>query len=116
MEKISLIASIICAFTSLTTALRGLARSREYPDKDIETLQSSARLPRITARQSFSSSHNLFIYRLSTLIWFILAILFAVPTLLRLTDEVNNAGVLIWTISYGLLAILILLIWRWVKI
>ena len=115
MENISLIASIICALTAVTTALRGLARSREFPDHDIETLASSARLPGIKSKQTFSSSHNLFIYRLSTIIWFVLAVVFAIPTLLRLMDEVDDIGILIWALSFGSLAIIILLIWRKVK-
>jgi hypothetical protein len=116
MEKISLIASIICAVTSLTTSLRGLARSREFTDHDIEALASSARLPGIKTKQSFSSSHNPFIYRTSTLIWFLLAVAFAVPTLVRLLSEGDEIGILIWLLSFGLLAAVILLIWRRVKI
>ncbi|MDO8281725.1 MAG: hypothetical protein Q7U10_03735 [Thermodesulfovibrionia bacterium] len=115
MENISLIASIISALTALTTSLRGLGRFREESALDIETLKSDARLSGIKAEPVQSSNRNFFIYRLSTFIWFMLSILFAIPTLLRYREESYSLGIMIWASSFILLAVVLLLIWRKIR-
>ncbi len=111
MEKITLIAAIICAVTSLTTSLRGLARAREYPDTDLEVLRSSARLPGIIKKQNFSSGHNLFIYRLSTVIWFVLSMIFAAPTYYSFWADKSIPGIMVCIALFITLAVVIFFIW-----
>ncbi|MBI4826661.1 MAG: hypothetical protein HY807_09640 [Nitrospirae bacterium] len=116
MENISLIAAIISALTALTTSLRGLGRTREEAAPDIEVLKSDARLSDIKSEHHSSSNRNFFIYRLSTFIWFMLSILFAIPTFIRYREESYRLGIMIWTSSFIALAAVLLFIWRKIKI
>jgi hypothetical protein len=116
IKKFSLIASIISAITAITTSIRGLARSREYPAHDIEALKSSARLSGIRTEQGRPSNNIFFIYSLSTLIWFLLSIIFAIPIYIRFWSDKDPLGIFIWISSFIVLAVVLLTIWRKINI
>lgn len=97
METIALIASLICGLTALTTSLRARGRSREVSRSQIiSELSSSGRAEGIQARDITRKGHRPSLYLIVTLIWYGLAILFALPVMHRLysAGETNKLIVL----------------------
>lgn len=95
LGKISLIASIISALTAVTTSLRALGRSREYSGLEPHELQK-----------------KLSVFRLSIIIWYVLAVVFAVPFLAGKWTEQKYAGLFLWILLFLVLWFILRIIWR----
>ncbi len=93
--KIAQIASIISALTAVTTSLRALGKSREYSHLEPQAF-----------RRHFS------VFRLSVVIWYVLSVVFAVPSLSRSWTLEENVSLLLWAVFFLFITGLIFLIWR----
>lgn len=113
LETILQIASVVSAVTAVTTSLRALGKSREYSRYELEALKSRARLSHIEINQSPSLQKQLSLYRVVTLIWFVLSIIFAMSLLiLRWKTQKDIWVLLLKLLPFLLLGIVLWLIWR----
>lgn len=109
LENIALIASVISAITALTTSLRALGRSREnMTDKSVSKLKTGCRTGCSKCTGDTGRNSSLTIHLISTVIWFVLAIIFAVPAF----TDYSAKGLFLRSLPFLFLLLLILLIWR----
>ena len=109
LENIALIASVISAITAVTTSLRALGRSREnMTDHNVSKLKTSCRTGCFKSTGNTDRSSSLLIHLISTVIWFILAIIFAVPAV----TDYSAKGLFLLALPFLFLLMIILLIWR----
>ncbi len=95
METIALIASVISAVTAVTTALRALGKSVEYHEVETEKARKI-----------------IFPYKAVTAIWFVLAVIFAVPSLSKSWANGENTWLLVWTGFFLVIIVLLFIIWK----
>ena len=96
LKNISLIASVICAFTAITTSLRALGRSRE---EDFPTSQIGSRVK------------DLLLHLFVTFIWFGLSIIFIVPLIRERLSHGPDTSLLTPISPFALVVIICSLIW-----
>jgi len=96
--KIAQVASVISAVTAVTTSLRAVGKSRE-----------NSRLAPDKMRKI------IFPYRIITVVWFILAIIFASPSLSEAWAEGKGVSLLLWVGFFLLIVVLLWLIWKKVE-
>jgi len=107
LNKIALIASAVCGITAITTSLRALGKSREKARHENETnIRTGCRINDKHSLKPLSGS-SMLLYFAVTIIWFILALVFAMP--LIKTDSM--AGLLQWIIPFLSLTFLLVFIW-----
>ena len=98
METIAQIASVISGLTALTTSLRAVGKSRESSGLSADKVRKI-----------------IFPYRMVSVVWFVLAIIFAFPSLSKALEEGKNVSLLFWAGFFLLLIVLNGVIWRRVK-
>jgi polyferredoxin len=116
LKNISLIASVICGLTALTTSLRALGKSREEDRRDIETLiKTSCRVSSSNKRQENTARGSLLIYLVVTIIWFLLSVVFISPYIYEFWMDGKINAVILWLSPFLLLTIALMIIWQHVK-
>ncbi len=117
VKTILLITSIISAVTAVSTSLRALGKSREYSRYEIEALKSSARLSNVEINHLPLPKKQLSLYRVITIMWFVLSIVFAAPLIvLRWKGQKDIGVLLLGLLPFLLLGIVLRLIWRRIKV
>jgi Mn2+/Fe2+ NRAMP family transporter len=99
IKTIAQIASVVSALAAVTTSLRALGKSREY----------------------FQQGHHVVHKKLSsylavTIVWFILSIIFIIPTLIHRWANERNILLFPWVFLFLLLSLVLWLIWRRIPI
>ncbi|GBE06337.1 MAG TPA: hypothetical protein ENG95_03910 [Nitrospirae bacterium] len=98
LDAITLIASAICALSAVTISLRALGKSREYSGKEQQKLRK-----------------DLSIFRISTIIWYVLSFFFAVPILAEKWAAKLYAGLMLWALLFLVLLLALWGIWKKVE-
>ena len=112
LKNIALIASVISAVTAVTTSLRALGKSRENLRCDIESsIKTGCRMSGCKTTQPSSGQNSLIMHVIVTVIWFMLAVLCALPVLHQKWERGIDIQLFLWTSPFLLLLIIICLIW-----
>ncbi len=113
LENIALIASVISAITAVTTSIRALGKAHENVRSNIKSgIATGCRLSNSETSKSFGSSSNLLTYVISTFIWLVLSIVFALPKFNPVWTNGFDTGLVFFLFPFVVLIILILFIWR----
>ena len=113
LENISLIASAISAVTAITTSLRALGKSRENADHEIKSnIRTGCRVGDIQRLKKPVQTNSLLIHLISTIIWFVLSAVFAMPLFIRKWAEGPDTGPILLALPFLLLFAVIILLWR----
>jgi hypothetical protein len=113
LEKIAVIASVICALTAVTTSLRALGKSREQSRYEtVSKLVTSSRVYGYTAHRPETTRKNLFLHLAVTIIWFILSLVFSAPLLIQRWAREKDIMVFLWVLLFVCLGIILWFIWR----
>ena len=113
LKNISLIASVICGLTALTTSLRALGKSREEDRRDIQTkIKTSCRVGNFNKRQESTARGSLLIYLVVTIIWFLLSVVFISPYIYEFWIDNNTNAILLSLTPLLLLIIALMIIWQ----
>jgi hypothetical protein len=110
LENITLIASAVSGLAAVTTSLRAIGVSREYSRTERESqVKSSCSVgcskPAPPASQRSSLKLHLFV----TAVWYILSVIFALPSL---TGQETGSGLILWLLPFVLLAAVLIVIWH----
>ena len=95
IETMAQIASLVSALAAVTTSLRALGKSCEYSQQEPHVI-----------RKKLSS------YFAVTIIWFILSIMFIIPTLIQKWIDDKDILLSLWVLLFLLLGLVLWLIWR----
>ncbi len=95
IDNILLIASFICALSAVTISLRALGKSREYSAGEQQKLRK-----------------DLSIFRISTIIWYVLSFIFVVPVLAERWAAHLYAGLILWAVFFLVLLLALRGIWK----
>jgi len=113
LENISLIASVICALTAITTSLRAIGTAREYSRHTSESkLKSGCRIGNYHADAPPSQRSSLKLHFIVTIIWITLSIIFIYPVFINKWGDGDNSQLAIFITPYLILAVIIVFIWR----
>lgn len=113
LENISLIASVISAVTAMTTSLRALGKSRENGCREVRSkIGTGCRVGDIQGEKKQVRTNSLLIHLISTIIWFVLSAVFAMPLFARKWAEAPDTGTILLALPFLLLLAVIILIWR----
>jgi membrane protein insertase Oxa1/YidC/SpoIIIJ len=116
LENISLIASIICGLTAITTSLRAVGTAREYSRNEAASnLKTGCRIGGHTSDTPPTQRSSLKLHLIVTVIWFILSIIFMVPVVMQQWSSDDKIWFSLIILSYLVLLIMVVLIWRMVK-
>ncbi len=115
-ETIAIIASIISAVTAVTTSLRAMGKSCEYSRYELEALKSGSRLSDIEVNHLPIPKKQLSLYRVVTIVWFVLSVIFAAPLIVLKWESQEKMWLLMLELlPFLLLGIVLLSIWRRIK-
>jgi hypothetical protein len=113
LKNISLIASVICGLTALTTSLRALGKSREDNRRDIQTnIKTSCRVGNFSKRGENTARGSLLIYLVVTIVWFLLSVVFISPYIYGFWMDGKIAALILWLSPFLLLMIALMIIWQ----
>ena len=113
LENISLIASVISAVTAITTSLRALGKSRENECREIKSkISTGCRVGDFQRVKKPVQTNSLIIHLISTIIWFVLSAVFAMPLFSRKWAEGLDTGPILLALPFLLLLAVIILIWQ----
>ena len=116
LENISLIASIICGLTAITTSLRAVGTAREYSRNDTAiNLKTGCRIGSHASDTPPKQRSSLKLHLIVTVIWFILSLIFMAPVAMQKFSNGDTTWSSLIILSYLLLFIIVVLIWRMVK-
>jgi hypothetical protein len=116
LKNISLIASVICGLTALTTSLRALGKSREDNRRDIQTsIETSCRVGNLNKRPENTAQGSLLIYLVVTMIWFLLSVVFISPYMYEFWIDGKITALILWLSPFLILTIALMIIWQKVK-
>jgi hypothetical protein len=116
LENISLIASIICGLTAITTSLRAVGTAREYSRNDAAiNLKTGCRIGNLASDPPPKQRSSLKLHLIVTVIWFILSVIFMAPIAMQKVSNGDTTWSLLIILSYLLLLIIVGIIWRMVK-
>ncbi|MBI5408270.1 MAG: hypothetical protein HZA14_02780 [Nitrospirae bacterium] len=110
LENIALIASIISAITAVTTSLRAMGKARESAQDEL--IKTGCRTADYRGGEKKARMGGLFQHFISTVIWFILSVVFAAPLLIQKWKTQKDAVLFFWCMPFLLLIVLLWLIWR----
>lgn len=111
LENMTLIASLISGATAITTSLRAVGKSREITRAQAETRIKDGCRTGGSSSGKPSGQGSLLIHTISTIIWLVLSIGFAVPLYHERWGNGIDIWLWIWISPYVLLLIAVFYIW-----
>ncbi len=112
LENIALIASVISALTAVTTSLRAVGKSREDSRSDMMSkITEGCRIGSCRKNGSLKD-RGLLLYLISTMIWFLLSVIFIVPVVANSLHGSRDVRLFLWISPFLALVILLGFIWR----
>ena len=112
LENIALIASVISALTAVTTSLRAVGKSREDARYDMASkIKEGCRTGNCGESRPLKG-RGLLLYFITTMIWFVLSVIFIVPVVINSMQDNRDIRLFLWVLPFLALVILLGFIWR----
>jgi len=112
LENISLIASVICGITAITSSLRAVGASREFSRNEAASrIKAGCRIGTFISSSSVSQRSNIKLHIFVTSVWYTLSVIFILPFLAQYWMGELDSRFFLFALPFILLAAIILFIW-----